>query len=144
MKRRKAVKKDRHFVELGERIQKQKNMLAHLMSLWVTTLGLEHWDTEALYHLEEPDNWSRRQVGECICSWKYKTITIGFAMNKISHSSEQRLEEIVVHELCHVLVNGMRTHDHDDRMMEQEERVVTELAYAFIRARHWKTGKGGR
>ncbi len=65
-------------------------------------------------------------------------------MNKISHASEARLEEIVVHELCHVLVNGMRTYDHhDDRMMEQEERVVTELAYAFIRARHWKKGKGG-
>ncbi len=68
MKRRKAVKRDRHWIDMGTQMQKQKDILARLLSIWITTLGLEHWDADALYHLEAPDNWSQHQVGGCSCS----------------------------------------------------------------------------
>ena len=138
-------KASKHFAKLGTQLDKQKFIVQRFLASWVPILGLDHWHIDILYHSEPPENWSKGQVGGCCVQWKYKEVTLGFLLTSLSDATEKRLEYIVVHELCHTVVNQMRgtmNWDHND--MANEERVVTEMAYAFIRARHWVKGRGGR
>lgn len=67
--------------------------------------------------------------------WPYRKATINFWFNATTDLDDEDLEEVVVHELCHILVNQMR-----EKGIVHEEAVVTALSKAFI----WTWGAGAK
>lgn len=124
-----------HFTENGKQLQAIRNKLSGYMAKWSSILGLDRWEVSSEFHLEAPDEWARGQAGECKCDWRYRYAVIGFHIPRFLDREDSELEYTVVHELCHVMVNETRDRKRfPDKMMEHEERVVTELAHAFLRA----------
>lgn len=70
--------------------------------------------------------YSPRCAATCTASWEYRQAQITFNMPLLAAKKEEEIEEIIVHEMVHVLVNEMR-----EKGIKHEERVVTELTWAF-------------
>lgn len=125
-----------HWEKVGvESLQKVSDTLKRYVGKWVPILGLDSWELTVDYVLAPSNDCIVDQAGRACVRWKYKEAEVSFYLSSITEVDEARLEYIVVHELCHVLLNQMRgvmNWDHND--MANEERVVTETARSFIRA----------
>lgn len=63
----------------------------------------------------------------CESDWRYMTAVIKVNLDLLKEIDDKDLEEIVVHELMHVILNEMR-----EGGTGHEERVATFLARSFI------------
>ena len=109
-----------------------KAKLKHMSLHWIWTLGLKRWHRiDIVYHRSDPNP---KEADGYACpawvnvKWEYQIATVNFDVSQLLESSDEELEYIVIHELCHVLVNEMRC---QDGARQHEERVVTGLAQAF-------------
>lgn len=98
---------------------------------WLTQLGLKWWKVTILY-IDDIDtihsHFSEDVVMKCWADWRYMTATIEVNLLKLrTLESKQEIESVIVHELCHILVNEMR-----EDGIDHEERVVTTLQKAFM------------
>lgn len=66
-------------------------------------------------------------VARSICDWRYATCTLQINEPELLEMNKRDAEFVIVHELCHALVNEMR-----EEGIDHEERVVTGLAKAFL------------
>ncbi|MGH2716473.1 MAG: hypothetical protein ACRDM7_21825 [Thermoleophilaceae bacterium] len=117
-----------------------------LVAGWKERLGLRDWTV----HVEvlraglppkeqEPENTSLRKLATVDPSWEYLIATVCFDAPALEDRSAEDLEDVVVHELVHVLVAEMRElvpdkcwrcgtdHTRADGAERHEERVVTAL-----------------
>lgn len=122
-----------------EEYEVQQARVQALFSKWVKPLGLGWWviTTEWVreYKNAEPKGkvfgTNERDVClNCSASWKYGTATIRCYLPLIADMSDTELEQSIVHELMHIMVNECRV-DGDD-WLDHEERVCTTLAKAFL------------
>lgn len=113
--------------------RKQKKRIDRFIEKWKAFLGLRWWSVTINYH-DEP------YIGEATVPtaartttyWEYNRAVIDFYVPEFTTESDERVEEIVIHEFCHILVNEMRQwHDANDGV-PHEERVVSNLAQAFL------------
>lgn len=112
---------------------------------WIPILRMESWDTLLVFHRDdypipqEPGS----SVGAMYVDpdWRYMLATIHVNMPALVGLSDQRIENNVVHELVHCLVNEMHRGDADSR--DHEERVVTTLDLALLSAyaAGWNEGR---
>jgi hypothetical protein len=65
----------------------------------------------------------------CKAKWEYRHATIRFAVETVEAMDERELDECVVHELMHCLLNELREEDFD---LKHEERVTTDLTCAVF------------
>jgi predicted SprT family Zn-dependent metalloprotease len=63
----------------------------------------------------------------CTAHWMYLTARIQVNLLALEYIDNDDLEDVAVHELCHILVNEMREGE-----LHHEERVVTWLTKAFF------------
>ena len=104
---------------------------------WIPALGLDEYHIEVAYY-SDPDDFpagkgddTGRPAAQVISKWQYMGAWLGVNMLEVADLDDVQLEEAVVHELCHVLVDEL-----DPQDVKHEERVVTQLSKAFIRTRN--------
>lgn len=115
-----------------------------LRKKWFPILGLNRWRNIPIVFRRECSSDKPGAMAEVASAWDYKHATIFiYAPKWFEYMANS--EYHFVHECCHILVNEMRCWgpvtvpaDDYERNIQHEERVVTELAMAFIRARKSK------
>jgi hypothetical protein len=70
-----------------------------------------------------------RCIGRCAAKWEYCEATLEFDLDAFADLPQGAQAEFVLHELLHAVVNEMRS-----RGLAHEERVVSSLTSAFVRA----------
>jgi hypothetical protein len=102
------------------------------LKYWLPVMNLDRWAVEVNY---EPAVCSRNAdcASDINADWRYKQATINVYVPLMAKMSEQSIEYVVVHELCHALVCQMRGKKH---RMDNEEAVVTETSRAFMRTKY--------
>jgi len=121
----------------------EKRRIRKLAKLWIYQLGLTWFKLDIDYMrvplepVQKADGghsktyqW-RTQMSTAI-AWEYRKASICIDMSAIQGLSDDELESLFVHELCHILVNEMREYSDDDKGRKHEENVVEGLAQAFI------------
>lgn len=109
--------------------------LRTLFKKWTPRLGLADWDiTLELSPDTGMDNtgWEKgfETAAECASHWEYQRATIRFAEAWVVEATDSALEDTVVHELMHVMLNELRR----EHKMPNEERTAVMLTRAFLRA----------
>lgn len=100
---------------------------------WTYRLGLRWWKVRADYYDNPSDiirvfgNGDNVVVARSICDWRYATCTLQINLPALLEMNKDDAEFVIVHELCHALVNEMR-----EEGIDHEERVVTGLTKAFL------------
>lgn len=97
---------------------------------------------------EEEDNQIWRTFMEIGTSWQYQHADMAVWIPECYHQSDEQIEEDVVHEFMHMLVNEMRADpkigpkDEDSiDLHNHEERVVTSLARSLTHLRNYAGGR---
>ncbi len=71
-------------------------------------------------------------AGKAMVDWHYQEASIHFNVQIMQNKTDEEIDYIVRHEICHLLVNEMREWEHYDPKtggaMRHEEHVVTGLA----------------
>jgi hypothetical protein len=123
------------FIRTGKELQSLRDEIGRLVQKWIAICNLEDWDIESIYQCiaddvcPNADACTQVQYGYKTAMFRWR---IPLLLERTPHGG---LEYVVVHEICHIMVNGMRgAGEWDDTDMLHEERTVTELAKSFIRA----------
>ncbi len=102
---------------------------------WIPRLGLAWHDIEIVYYDDPQEIINRFRIidtGEMVpatvtAQWMYADAKISINLPAFEFIESFNIERVVVHELCHILVNEMREGE-----LHHEERVVTGLTKAFL------------
>jgi hypothetical protein len=125
--------------EAKEKIQKY-------FDIWTEQLGLRWWDITVHYYRnpsEILDNFISNVDSNTLVPafvntyWQYGSAAIYINLPEFVGMEEEHIEKIVVHELCHVLINEMR-----EGKLHHEERVATILQKAFMWVREYARDEG--
>lgn len=111
---------------------KQKH-ISKLFGKWIERLGLNWWNIQVVLY-DDPRDIAMRfhEDDDVICTaltsadWKYGSAKISVNFPAWKDVTEEEANYMILHELCHILVNEMHEPDR-----HHEERVVTSLAKAF-------------
>jgi len=113
-------------------VKKQRRRVERLWKAWHGRLGMYGWDIRRTYHegdfITQDGLPSGPAVAVTSVDWRYKHGSIAWNLVEVAKLDDERLEYCVVHEIMHVWLHEMRT-----RGLDHEERVATELAWAFLR-----------
>jgi len=107
-----------------------KEKIKEIFEKWSYLLGLRWWEVALTFSKEKSDfnkDDGSRVLAKTWSDWRYMKATILINYREIKLLDLEEIEKIIVHELCHVLVNEMREGD-----ISHEERVVTTLTKAFL------------
>jgi predicted SprT family Zn-dependent metalloprotease len=105
-------------------------MIGQYVKKWQMSLGLASWRIDQYHHKDSSYFQSDNDFvtrAEVFADWRYLKANIHFNLCEMKHLPVDEIERIVVHELCHILVNEMRSSG-----IDHEERVVTGLTDAFM------------
>jgi hypothetical protein len=114
--------------------REQKRRVEALVREWKPLLSLNEWQVDISHcrhgFRQSDGEASRGEVVIMTCSvmWEYLKATITVNTPELGDLDDDSLEEIVVHELCHIVVNEMRE---EENRPKHEERVVTLLGRSF-------------
>lgn len=114
-----------------EKFKEQQARVEAYFEKWLTPLGLRWWTIDFIWRDDgcdrRRDTPTRRCAMHTFASWPYSEAAITVHVERLASVTDEKLEWIVVHELCHILVNEMREND-----IDHEERVTSALASAFL------------
>ena len=123
-----------------------KALIEKYFSLWTESMGLRWWNINLIYY-REPDDIlrlfkSNNDVSKLVPAWveaywQYGVANIHINLPDFVGMTEGYIEETIVHELCHVLINEMREDE-----LHHEERVATTLQKAFMWTRDFGRDEG--
>ena len=111
----------------------KEKIISKLIDKWTYRLGLRWWKVRVDYYDTPNDivrvfgNGDNTVVARSICDWRYATCTLQINLPELLKMKKDDAEFVIVHELCHALVNEMR-----EEGIDHEERVVTGLTKAFL------------
>lgn len=115
----------------------QKKRVKSIWDKWSNMLGLRTWQRVSIEYFRddvlprhdgESDRTPTAAVADVRTHWQYRTAHVRICLPAAMNEDDYNLEYIIVHEMCHMLVNEMR--EEEDRH-NHEEHVVTGLAMAF-------------
>lgn len=95
-------------------------------------MNLDRWSVQVDYEPDVADH-NASCAATMNVDWRYKQASIKAYIPTMARMTDQSIEYIVVHELCHAMVCQMRGKKHK---MDNEEAVVTELSRAFMRTKY--------
>ena len=107
---------------------------------WLQPLGLLWWSVDIDYYDDSAEfpggtgSGDSRVVARVWAQWEYLQAKIAINVPEVAQMDDDKLERVLVHELCHILVSEMRADP--DACTDHEERTVTQLANAFIWTRN--------
>lgn len=122
--------------------EEQQARIEAIYSRWESVLGLDSWDIGREFYPGTFINQNGNATGDAAVActftrWQYLHGSIWFNTAAAADQTDAQMEEHVVHEMVHVLLNEMRdlcTEDEHPINLKHEERVCTTLARAFLRA----------
>lgn len=121
----------------------KKKTIKKLFHKWTYCLGLRWWNVKLCLYDDPQDIIKHFQTVENIhvvavsyCDWRYTSCTIDINFPAIRQMNKNDAEKVIIHELCHALVNEMR-----EEGVEHEERVATILTNAFTWTEAFVKGK---
>lgn len=130
-----------NFIPAVSTVQPTKlELIKAAFAKWIPRLGLAWWDIEIVYY-DDPNEIIQRfriiETGEMVpanvtAQWMYADAKININLPAFELIDPGVIERVVVHELCHLLVNEMREGE-----IHHEERVVTQLTKAFFWVEGW-------
>ena len=101
---------------------------------WTYRLGLKWWEIEFNFVTDKAEaykmfGYDQESVvmARSYPDWRYMICTIYLNIPAMKSKEAWEVEKIIIHELCHALVNEMR-----EDGLDHEERVVTGLTKAFL------------
>jgi hypothetical protein len=116
-----------------KKFKRQRDRATTYLNWWCRALGLRWWRVEYNWHDDDSSAFCRDDgnvtVARAWAKWQYLHLVLDINTPALTDLDDEHLEETVVHEFCHALINEMREEDPDGK---REERVVTTLAKAFI------------
>ena len=129
-----------------EEYKAQVARLDALMEQWHDNLGLKWWRVTHEYVREashfQVDGKDSPDTAACArADWRYMEATISWNIPIIATFDDERLENVYLHECCHILINETRGPSLK-AFMAHEERVCSLLAKSFIWVRDAARGKG--
>lgn len=114
--------------------KRTKKRLTKLVAKWKRRLRLEQWAIRTIFcrhSLAKSAGVSKSAVANCVADWRYLEAAVSFDMPSLAEMNREDLEQVVLHELVHVLVSEMREWQADNTStegaMDHEERVVTHI-----------------
>lgn len=112
--------------------KKTEKLIKKYFDWWATELGLRQYRFNRYFCTTK--EWSRDDscAAYVVSDWRYQQASIYFNIEQARMMYNDEVEEVVVHELCHVLINEIQ----DDEHMDHVERVTTQLARAYIWVRN--------
>lgn len=114
---------------------RQKKRVEKYIDKWHRTMGLAWFHIEFIWDREHKTN-SPNTVAETNSYWQYKDATITWYLPQIEGMNDERLENVVVHEFCHVLLSGLAQWIDDNPQADQLNEYTTVLvANALLWAR---------
>lgn len=116
-----------------------KGRVNTLLKEWIFKLiPLRDWQIVAVFSDDKeatPFGYEAGAFADAV--WYYRRATITFIMPSIFDLQDLELESLVVHELCHLLVNEMREWGNESATkVRHEEHVVTGLAMALLQTKY--------
>lgn len=106
--------------------------LEGFLGYWLEKFSLKEWTYNIDYEaLQNEDNVSIN--AGIVPQWEYQHFNLKFYLPNIVNHSEYELENVVVHELSHVLVNQM---ERKNTRRVDIESVVTTLARIFLKVKY--------
>ncbi len=109
----------------------KKNKIAKILRTWIKDFGLRWYNIDIEYKAgDAPERGNEYKcVAQVTSKWMYRDATITIWLEELPYHDEERLERLLVHELCHILVEQMRP---EEGVTDNEECVVEGLARAFM------------
>jgi hypothetical protein len=109
----------------------RKKILKHFRA-WCYRIGLRWWKIDTYWYKRGDRKTFRRYASKSAyasvyADWRYGTAVIHVYLPAFRGKTDGEIEEIVVHELVHILVNETQAGG-----IDHEERVVTGLTKAFM------------
>jgi len=125
---------DKEFNATKKRIKKY-------FEKWRYQLGINWWKVTLNYSRVplEDVNGIKGPLATNETSWQYGSVSLAFDCVALFPCSNEDVEDTVVHELLHAIVNEMRDFDRGrPDSIKHEERVVTNLTDAMLRIKKGK------
>ena len=114
---------------------KQKKRVEKYINKWHRVMGLGWFCIEYIWDREHKED-SPNTAALTNSAWQYKDASITWFLPQIQALADDRLENIVVHEFCHVLLSGLAQWIEDNPQADQLNEYTTELvANAMIWSR---------
>lgn len=123
----------------------QKARVTAFLDIWIAPLGLRWWKLTHVWKRTTESGTHGPLQATCSAAWEYMDACIEWYLPTIATLADDALEDTVIHELMHVLVNEMSVANNQEAAGDNdahEERVVTTLAKAAMWVRDF--AEGGR
>lgn len=138
---------DEQYKSIRGRIQKAYRKWRDMLYLYGWKLYLHYHRTSSDFDDATPAEVTARACGCCSVSWEYTDAAIHFNLERVHELDydDEDIEELVVHELMHCLLNEMREWQDVDseNRIAHEERVATHFQRALMET--WSQGfKAGK
>ena len=112
----------------------KKKIIQKCLNEWTYRLGLRWWEITVTWY-KKPKAIRRyfgckkyeMVIARTFADWRYGTASIHVNLSAFDGMNDKKIESVVIHELCHVLVNELQSGG-----IDHEERVVTGLQKAFV------------
>lgn len=112
------------------RHEKARGKVMAFVEKWKADLWLGHWSIDTVLEwngIHSATSAHGHVLGECDADWRYLSAKLRFNLPELSVLSDEKIEEVVVHELLHVHLNEMR-----EQGLPHEERVCSLLTQVML------------
>jgi hypothetical protein len=116
--------------------EKHRDRCQAVFDEWIVKLGLAWYEVDVAYYDSRKQfrkDADRIVAARITTDWQYMRFAVDVCVPVVVDKTDAELERVIVHELCHALVNELRE---PDPIGKHEERVVTMLTKAFIWTRN--------
>ena len=119
--------------------RKQKKRVQRSIDRWHTVLGLKWWKVDYVWYdsqkqfakgLADP-TYAHDVAARTWTDWRYRSATISFSVPKVATMTDDEVENMVIHEMVHVLVGSLSARGNKEHVADHAEFVTTSLAHAF-------------
>ena len=112
--------------------EEQKQRVENVLEKFIKPLGFAWWDVGVVFErqpsLDDTDN--KEVQGTCQSFWQYRSATLTFYLASLSGVNDRDLEDMVIHELCHILVAPVEDYSSPDKQ-DKTELATTNVAFAL-------------
>ena len=116
-----------------KQFEKERKRVRRLWFKWFKPIGMGWWQVELSYDRARDED-EPATAGLTTTNWQYRTAAVTFFLPATAAMSEEDLEEVVVHEMVHIMCGPIQDMSSDDRR-EITEHTVTTIARSIMWAR---------
>lgn len=116
-----------------KQFEKERRRVRKLWDKWFRPIGMGWWQVD-LSWARERDEDEPATAGLTTTNWQYRTAHVTFFLPSTAELNDEKLEEVVVHELVHILCGPIQDMSTDERR-EITEHTVTTIARSLIWSR---------